>query len=70
MGCPNLPLDPKNPEGEKGAIFVAVKGQGAFQVSFCVVQAIVSLSCRLQFIAELTSASSFPFFLLRPDTLQ
>lgn len=33
MGCPNLPLDPKNPEGEKGAIFVAVKGQGAFQVS-------------------------------------
>ncbi|ORY54361.1 hypothetical protein BCR35DRAFT_310342 [Leucosporidium creatinivorum] len=33
MGCPNLPLDPKNPEGEKGAIFVAVKGQGAFQRS-------------------------------------
>jgi 3'(2'), 5'-bisphosphate nucleotidase len=33
MGCPNLPLDPKNPEGEKGAVFVAVKGQGAFQVS-------------------------------------
>ena len=32
MGCPNLPVDPKLPEGEKGVIFVAVKGQGAFQV--------------------------------------
>lgn len=37
MGCPNLPVNPKEPEGEKGVIFVAVKGQGAFQVSlkFC-----------------------------------
>lgn len=33
MGCPNLPVNPKEPEGEKGVIFVAVKGQGAFQVS-------------------------------------
>lgn len=41
MGCPNLPVDPKNPEGEKGAIFVAVKGQGAFQVS------VLSLSLQL-----------------------
>lgn len=32
MGCPNLPVDFKNPEGEKGVIFVAVKGEGAFQV--------------------------------------
>lgn len=32
MGCPNLPVDYHNPEGEKGVIFVAVKGQGAFQV--------------------------------------
>jgi len=32
MGCPNLPVDPKQPEGDKGALFVAVKGQGAFQV--------------------------------------
>lgn len=32
MGCPNLPVDPKLPEGEKGVIFVAVEGQGAFQV--------------------------------------
>lgn len=33
MGCPNLPLDASKPDGTKGAIFVAVKGQGAFQVS-------------------------------------
>ncbi|KAK4046133.1 3'(2'),5'-bisphosphate nucleotidase [Microbotryomycetes sp. JL201] len=33
MGCPNLPLDPKKPDGEKGVIFVAVKGEGAFQAS-------------------------------------
>jgi hypothetical protein len=32
MGCPNLPVDPKDPSGEKGAIFVAIKGEGAFQV--------------------------------------
>ncbi|GAA6002630.1 3'(2'),5'-bisphosphate nucleotidase [Rhodotorula paludigena] len=34
MGCPNLPVDPKQPDGEKGALFIAVKGQGAFQRSF------------------------------------
>ncbi|KWU44379.1 3(2),5-bisphosphate nucleotidase HAL2 [Rhodotorula sp. JG-1b] len=34
MGCPNLPVDPKRPEGDKGALFVAVRGQGAFQRSF------------------------------------
>ncbi|KAM0785991.1 hypothetical protein ACM66B_006809 [Microbotryomycetes sp. NB124-2] len=33
MGCPNLPLDPSKPDGENGAIFVAVKGEGAFQRS-------------------------------------
>ncbi|BGP58159.1 hypothetical protein JCM8202_002542 [Rhodotorula sphaerocarpa] len=34
MGCPNLPVDPKQPEDEKGALFVAVRGAGAFQRSF------------------------------------
>ncbi|KAK9729550.1 3'(2'),5'-bisphosphate nucleotidase [Basidiobolus ranarum] len=34
MGCPNLPVDAKNPEGEKGCLFVAVEGEGAFQRSF------------------------------------
>ncbi|SGY20188.1 BQ5605_C017g08517 [Microbotryum silenes-dioicae] len=33
MGCPNLPVDPKNPDGEKGALFIAVKGEGAYQRS-------------------------------------
>jgi len=32
MGCPNLPIDLKNDKGEKGCIFVAIKGHGAFQV--------------------------------------
>jgi len=30
LGCPNLPLDLKKPDGEKGCLFVAVEGQGAF----------------------------------------
>ncbi|CAG8467961.1 600_t:CDS:2 [Ambispora gerdemannii] len=34
MGCPNLPFDLKNQESEKGCLFVAVKGQGAFQRKF------------------------------------
>ncbi|SCV72947.1 BQ2448_6872 [Microbotryum intermedium] len=34
MGCPNLPVDPKKPEGEKGALFIAVKDEGAYQVRF------------------------------------
>ncbi|KAM0756610.1 3(2),5-bisphosphate nucleotidase HAL2 [Meredithblackwellia eburnea MCA 4105] len=33
MGCPNLPVDYAKPDGEKGVIFVAVKGHGAFQRS-------------------------------------
>lgn len=32
MGCPNLPVDAKNKDGEKGCLFITVKGQGAFQV--------------------------------------
>jgi 3'(2'), 5'-bisphosphate nucleotidase len=30
-GCPNLPLDPVLPTGPTGALFVAVRGRGAFQ---------------------------------------
>jgi 3'(2'), 5'-bisphosphate nucleotidase len=33
IGCPNLPQDPKQPDGARGALFVAVRGQGAQQVS-------------------------------------
>ncbi|KAE9401232.1 carbohydrate phosphatase [Gymnopus androsaceus JB14] len=32
LGCPNLPIDMSNPDGEKGCLFVAVKGQGAQQM--------------------------------------
>lgn len=32
MGCPNLPIDAANQDGEKGCLFITVKGQGAFQV--------------------------------------
>jgi 3'(2'), 5'-bisphosphate nucleotidase len=32
MGCPNLPVSPTDPEGERGCIFVATRGQGAEQV--------------------------------------
>lgn len=31
LGCPNLPVDPSQPEGEKGCLLFAVQGQGAFQ---------------------------------------
>ena len=33
IGCPNLPANFNVPEGEKGCLFFAEKGQGAFQVS-------------------------------------
>lgn len=32
LGCPNLPIDWLKPDGEKGCLFVAVRGQGAQQV--------------------------------------
>lgn len=33
MGTPNLPVDPAKPDGERGTLFVAVRGEGAFQVT-------------------------------------
>lgn len=32
QGCPNLLRDSNNPESERGSVFVAVRGQGAFEV--------------------------------------
>ncbi|KAF7302499.1 3'(2'),5'-bisphosphate nucleotidase [Mycena chlorophos] len=32
IGCPNLPLDMSNPDGPRGSIFVAVRGQGCYQL--------------------------------------
>ncbi|CAG8796179.1 9282_t:CDS:2, partial [Dentiscutata erythropus] len=34
IGCPNYPVDFNNPKGERGCVFIAVKGQGAFQRNF------------------------------------
>ncbi|PAV15676.1 3(2),5-bisphosphate nucleotidase HAL2 [Pyrrhoderma noxium] len=33
IGCPNLPLDPQKPDGQKGCLFIAVRGQGTEQRS-------------------------------------
>ena len=30
LGCPNLPLDLSDPDGPRGCLFIAVKGEGAF----------------------------------------
>ncbi|MFP6640031.1 MAG: 3'(2'),5'-bisphosphate nucleotidase [Myxococcota bacterium] len=30
LGCPNLPLNAADPDGERGCLFVAVKGEGSF----------------------------------------
>jgi 3'(2'), 5'-bisphosphate nucleotidase len=33
IGCPNLPVDPADPSGTRGCIFVAVRGQGSQQLT-------------------------------------
>lgn len=33
IGCPNMLVDPKDPNGPKGVLFVAKKGHGAYMVS-------------------------------------
>ncbi|KAG1782143.1 3',5'-bisphosphate nucleotidase [Suillus placidus] len=33
IGCPNIQIHPANPDEGKGCIFVAVRGQGAFQIT-------------------------------------
>lgn len=34
VGCPNLPINHAEPNGERGSLFIAVRGQGAFQRTF------------------------------------
>ena len=63
MGCPNLPVDPKNPEGEKGALFVAVKGQGAFQVELNFL-CFLFFAFSLLVLVELTKPDHVPFVAL------
>ncbi|MDQ8179044.1 3'(2'),5'-bisphosphate nucleotidase [Pelagicoccus sp. SDUM812005] len=44
LGCPNLPVDPANPDSEKGCILFAVQGQGAFQAPLSDIAAAVPIS--------------------------
>jgi 3'-phosphoadenosine 5'-phosphosulfate (PAPS) 3'-phosphatase len=50
IGCPNLPQDASQPDGPRGAMFVAVRGQGAQQVrsQFCPIMARLIAACRCQ----------------------
>jgi 3'(2'), 5'-bisphosphate nucleotidase len=32
LACPNLYTDPSQPDGEKGCLFLAIRGKGAFQI--------------------------------------
>lgn len=32
VGCPNLPVSPTEPDGPRGCIFYAVRGEGVYQV--------------------------------------
>ncbi|ODV88813.1 hypothetical protein CANCADRAFT_128778 [Tortispora caseinolytica NRRL Y-17796] len=34
IGCPNLPVDPANPDGDKGILLSAVAGNGVYSVPF------------------------------------
>ncbi|KAJ1552524.1 hypothetical protein HK405_011007, partial [Cladochytrium tenue] len=34
LGCPNLPLSLSSPDGERGSLFIAIRGGGAYQRPF------------------------------------
>ncbi|KAF9907865.1 ATP-dependent RNA helicase ddx42 [Linnemannia zychae] len=58
MGCPNLPVDAKDKDGEKGCLFITVKGQGAFQRNFSsATETPISMSS-LQSLAEASFCES------------
>jgi 3'(2'), 5'-bisphosphate nucleotidase len=59
MGCPNLPVDITKPDGEKGVLFIAVKGQGAFQVRSISLLPLLSLTL-LSLQRSLTSPTLTP----------
>lgn len=45
LGCPNLPVDPDTPDGEKGCLLYAVKGQGSFQAPLSDLSKATSVVC-------------------------
>lgn len=44
LGCPNLPVDPQDPDSEKGCLLFAVKGGGAFQAPLSDIEAAEPIS--------------------------
>ena len=34
QGCPNLPRDISQPSSPRGSLFIAVRGEGAYEVRF------------------------------------
>jgi len=44
LGCPNLPVDPADPDSEKGCILFAAKGQGAYQAPLSDIEAASAIS--------------------------
>ncbi|KAK7460945.1 3'(2'),5'-bisphosphate nucleotidase [Stygiomarasmius scandens] len=57
IGCPNLPLDLSKPDGGRGCIFVAVRGEGAYQIP---ISSNSSTPSRIQ-IPPTTSPSTLTF---------
>ena len=45
LGCPNLHVDPAAPDGEKGCLLYAVKGQGSFQAPLSNLSKAISVTC-------------------------
>ena len=45
LGCPNLPVDSTNPDGEKGCLLYAIKGQGAFQTPLSDLSRFIQVTC-------------------------
>ncbi|KAI7816841.1 hypothetical protein BC939DRAFT_29693 [Gamsiella multidivaricata] len=58
MGCPNLPVDAKDQDGEKGCLFITVKGQGAFQRNFSSSTEIPISMCDIQSLADASFCES------------
>ncbi|ELU38743.1 3',5'-bisphosphate nucleotidase [Rhizoctonia solani AG-1 IA] len=56
MGCPNLPATHGDGQGEKGCLFVAVRGQGAEQVSSMDIESVEAAHSSHSFSARVSSA--------------
>ncbi|CAG8825527.1 17220_t:CDS:2, partial [Dentiscutata erythropus] len=52
LGCPNLPVDLKKPESEKGCLFVAIKGQEETQIRLADILSLSAASFCESVVAE------------------